>query len=98
MVEESILLTFDDPRVKELNFRPYRSTVERVMKRFLPAPEESQETTLMTPWGEVLTLSAGDYLIGEIQAPDDRWPVKKEIFESTYIITRPGFCAKKAVT
>ena len=51
-----------------------------------------------TPWGESLTAKAGDYLVCEMNNPDDRWPVDVEVFEKSYEIVKPGVCVKKALT
>ena len=51
-----------------------------------------------TSWGENLTATPGDYLVGPIDAPDDYWPVDAEIFEKTYEIIGPGICVKTAIT
>lgn len=98
-MSKNILLKSNDPILKQLNFKPYRSTVERRVERFLPPPSAPQSIEIKTPWGEFLTISAGDYLVSEMDSnPDDRWPVKANIFEETYIQTRPGHCVKRALT
>lgn len=51
-----------------------------------------------TPWGELLKVEAGDYLVSEINAPDDTWPVEEEIFAQSYRMTSPGRCVKSALT
>lgn len=94
-----ILITPKDPIIKTLGFKAYRSIVERRVERFMPATNEPQDIEIETPWGESLTANAGDYLISELDAPaQDRWPVEPGIFEATYMITRPGFCVKNALT
>lgn len=98
-MSETILLKSDDPIIKTLDFRPYRSIVERRAERFLPPPDDPQNIEILTPWGEYLTVNAGDYLVSELDgSPNDRWPVEASIFEATYIETRPGYCVKSAVT
>ena len=98
-MSETTLLKSDDPIIKTLDFRPYRSIVERRVERFLPQPDEPQNIEILTPWGEYLTANAGDYLVSELDgSPNDRWPVEASIFEATYIETRPGYCVKSAVT
>lgn len=97
-MSEPIIITSDNPVLQELNFKAYRSGVERHVQRFTPAADEPQEKEFLTPWGEYLTAQAGDYLVSEMSAPEDVWPVKPDIFESTYIIMRPGVCIKKALT
>jgi hypothetical protein len=91
-------LTSLNPILERLNFRPYQSTVERHFERFLPVPGEPKEKEIATPWGESLTAKAGDYLVSEMDNPDDSWPVDAEVFEKSYEIVRPGVCKKKAVT
>ena len=51
-----------------------------------------------TPWGTQLTARKGDFLVSEVETPYDYWPVDAVIFEESYVITRPGYCAKKAIT
>ena len=98
-MNEPILLKSNDPVIKTLDFKPYRSIVERRVKRFLPPLGEPQDIEIMTPWGEYLTVNAGDYIVSELDAPpEDRWPVESSIFEETYIETRPGYCVKRALT
>jgi hypothetical protein len=98
MMKEPIELTTLDPIIDKLNFKPYKSTVERRFERFLPEPGEPAEKEIPTPWGESLTATTGDYLVSEMDSPGDRWPVEAEIFENSYEIIRPGVCVKRAVT
>ena len=91
-------LTALDPIIERLNFKSYKSTVERRFERFSPGPGEPDRKEIPTPWGESLTATAGDYLVSEMDSPDDRWPVEAEIFEKSYEIVRPGVCVKTAVT
>ena len=97
-MRESIVITSDDPVIETLDFKPFRNNVERRVIPFFPNPEESQTLDVKTPWGAVLTAKKGDFLISEIDAPSDYWPIAPDIFEGSYIITRPGYCAKSAVT
>ena len=97
-MSEPIVITFDDPILKSLNFKPYRSKVERRVIPFLPNPGDPQTLDVKTPWGAVLTAKRGDFLVSEVDAPDDYWPIDPVIFEDSYIITRPGYCAKNAIT
>jgi len=97
-MENLIVLRSDDPLVLGLPFKPYRNCVERRVECYDPLPGEPLTKQIMTPWGEELTLKAGDYLVSEIDSPEDAWPVDSDIFDETYIITREGFCAKKALT
>ena len=99
MPEEAVVIKPTDPILNELDFKPYRSTVERRVERFLPIQGEPQAIEIKTPWGGFLTANAGDYLVSEMDTPpDDRWPVEAAIFEKTYVMTRPGHCAKRALT
>lgn len=92
------VLTVNDPILDRLKFKPYRSIVERRFERFLPKPSEPDRMEIPTPWGESLTATPGDYLVSEMDSPNDRWPVEAEIFENSYEIVRPGVCIKRAVT
>jgi len=51
-----------------------------------------------TPWGTQLTARKGDFLVSEIETPDDYWPIDPVIFVESYVLVRPGYCVKKAVT
>lgn len=92
------VITSTDPILSKLNFKPYRSKVERRVVPFLPGPREPQTMEINTPWGTQLTARKGDFLVSEVDKPYDYWPVDPVIFEESYIITRPGYCAKKAIT
>ena len=93
-----LTLTSWDPIIEELKFKPYRSNVERRVEPYLPGPNEPDSIRIKTPWGEELIARAGDFLVSELDKPEDKWPVKSDIFEATYIITRPGYCVKNALT
>lgn len=93
-----IELTSLHPILEQLKFKPYQSTVERRFERFLPGPGKPDRKEIATPWGESLTAKAGDYLVSEMDNPDDRWPVDAEVFENSYEIVKPGVCKKKALT
>jgi len=93
-----IVITSDDPILQSLNFRPYRSKVERRVIPFFPSSEEHQTMDVKTPWGAILTAKKGDFLVSEVDAPNDYWPIDPVIFEESYILTRPGYCTKNAVT
>jgi len=95
---QPFVLTINDPIIGRLNFKAYQSTVERRFERFNPGPGEPTRKEIPTPWGESLTAKAGDYLVSEMDSPDDRWPVDAEVFENSYEIVRRGVCVKKAVT
>jgi len=98
IMSKPLLITSDDPILETLNFKPYRSNVERRVVPFLPAPDEPQSMEIDTPWGVQLTARKGDFLISEIETPDDYWPINPLIFEDSYVIIRPGYCIKKAIT
>lgn len=97
-MKKPIVITSDDPVLETLNFKPYRSKVERRVIPFFPDPGEPQVLDVKTPWGAVLTAKKGDFLVSEIDTPNDFWPINPVIFEESYILTRPGYCAKNAVT
>lgn len=97
-MSKPIVITSDDPILDSLKFKPYRSKVERRVIPFLPKPENPQTLDVKTPWGAVLTAKKGDFLVSEMDTPHDYWPIDPVIFEESYIITRPGYCAKNAVT
>ena len=97
-MDNLIVITSDDPILQTLNFKPYRSKVERRVIPFMPAPDEPQTMDIKTPWGAVLTAKSGDFLISEVDAPNDFWPIDAVIFEESYVLIRPGYCVKKAVT
>jgi len=97
-MNEPLLITSNDAILAELNFKPYRSKVERRVVPFLPAPDEPQTMEINTPWGTQLTAHKGDFLISEVAAPNDFWAIDAGIFEESYVIIRPGYCVKKAVT
>jgi len=97
-IDNTLVITSDDPILQTLNFKPYRSKVERRVIPFMPAPSEAQFMDIETPWGAVLTAKSGDFLISEIDKPNDFWPIDAVIFEESYVLIRPGYCIKKAVT
>ena len=98
VMSKPIVITSDDPVLHTLNFKPYRSKVERRVIPFMPAPIEIQVMDIKTPWGAVLTATSGDFLISELEKPNDFWPIDAAIFEESYMLIRPGYCIKKAVT
>jgi hypothetical protein len=93
-----IVISSDDSILRTLNFKPYRSTVERRVIPFLPPPGEPQSMEVSTPWGAQLTAKFGDFLVSEVDTPSDYWPIDPVIFEESYVIIRPGYCVKKALT
>ena len=97
-MSDPLIISSSDPILSTLNFKPYRSKVERRVVPFLPGPDEPQSMEINTPWGGQLTARKGDFLVSEISTPNDFWSIDPVIFEESYIITRPGFCVKRAVT
>ena len=95
---EPLTITSSDSILGKLHFKPYRSKVERRVVPFFPAPHEPQSMEINTPWGSQLTAHKGDFLISEVETPDDYWPIDPVIFEESYVIIRPGYCIKKAIT
>lgn len=95
-MSDPISIKAGDPRLNSLHFKPYRSIAERRVITFTPEPDQTQTMQIVTPWGETLTAHAGDLLISEVKTPEDYWPVRADIFDESYIITRPGFCIKRA--
>jgi hypothetical protein len=97
-MNDPLVLTSSDPVLSTLHFKPFRSKVERRVVPFLPGPDEPQSIEINTPWGGQLTAHKGDFLVSEVATPNDFWAIDPVIFEESYIITRPGFCMKKAIT
>lgn len=93
-----LVIASNDPVLDSLKFKPYRSTLERRAAPFLPGPDEPQTLEIDTPWGVQVTAKYGDILVSEVETPNDYWPIDPIIFEETYVVTRPGFCIKKAIT
>ena len=98
LMNEPIVVTASDALLNTLSFKPFRSKVERRVIPFMPLPNEPQSMEIKTPWGTVLTASSGDLLISEMETPNDFWPIKPEIFEASYVLIRPGYCIKRAIT
>jgi hypothetical protein len=97
-MKEPVVLMPDDPVIKSLNFKPYRSMVKRRVEPFIPKNGQPQTMDISTPWGSKLTAKSGDLLVSELDKPDDIWPVDASIFDETYIIISAGICIKRAVT
>jgi hypothetical protein len=95
---DPIILTSDSPILDKLKFKPFRSTVVRRVKSFLPSPEESQTLDITTPWGATLTAKRGDKLLSELDSPNDIWPVDGAIFDESYMMVERGYCIKSSVT
>ena len=66
-------LTAHDPIIDKLNFKSYKSTVERRFERFTPEPGEPDEKEIPTPWGESLTATAVKWIT---QTTVGRWRLK----------------------
>jgi hypothetical protein len=98
VTSEPLTLTSRDAILENLDFKPYRSKVERRVVPFFPSPDEPQTMEITTPWGAQLTARKGDFLVSEVETPDDYWPIDPVIFEESYVIIRPGYCVKKAIT
>jgi hypothetical protein len=97
-MSDPLILTSQDPILSAVNFKAYRSKVERRVVPFLPGPDEPQTLEINTPWGSHLIARKGDLLISEVTTPHDFWSIDPVIFDESYVITRPGYCAKKAIT
>lgn len=97
-MKEPVILMSESPVLNTLNFKPFRSMLQRNVVAFLPRDEEPQSIQVKTPWGTLLTAKKGDFLVSELDAPNDVWPVNPEIFDQSYMITEPGHCIKRAVT
>jgi hypothetical protein len=97
-MNDPILITSNDPVLSSLQFKPYRSKVERRVIPFVPPPDRPQIMEVNTPWGQQLTAKRGDFLVSEVDQPHDFWPVDPIIFDDSYILVRPGICVKKAIT
>jgi hypothetical protein len=95
---EPLVITSSDSILGRLDFKPYRSKVQRRVVPFFPRSDEPQTMEINTPWGTKLTARKGDFLISEIETPDDYWAIDPVIFEESYVMIRPGYCVKKAVT
>ena len=97
-MSDPLVIKSTDPFLSKLNFTRYHSIVERRVLPFFPAPGEPQTLDVDTPWGAKLTARSGDFLASEVNTPTDYWPVDPVIFEESYVIIRPGYGLKKAVT
>jgi len=97
-MKEPVVLKSDDPILRTMNFKPYRNRVQRRVEMFSPRDNEPQTKDVTTPWGAVLTAKKGDFIISELDAPDDKWPVNAEIFDVSYMIIGPELCVKRAIT
>ena len=97
-MSDPIVITSDDSILSTLDFKPYRSKVGWRVIPFLPPAGEPQSVEITTTWGSQLIAKRGDFLISELETPHDFWPIAPFIFEESYVIIRPGYCVKKALT
>jgi len=97
-MSEPLVITSNDSLLERVNFTPYRSKVERRVVPYFPDPGDPQTLDINTPWGTQLTAKKGDFLVSEMDTPNDYWPIDPEIFEESYMIIKPGYCVKSAVT
>lgn len=98
LVSDPFVLMSDDPILQKLKFRGFRNSMLRKVMSFSPEPGQPQTMEVKTPWGSMLTAKSGDKLISELDKPEDFWPVDSKIFDETYMIIKPGFCIKRAIT
>ena len=80
----------DDPILKKVKFKIYSYKDKRVARQFNPDPDEPQTQELKTSWGDTLTLKRGDYLVSDVNNPENAWPVEREVFERSHQETMPG--------
>jgi hypothetical protein len=97
-MKEPLVLMPDDPILNSLNFKPYRNVTLRRAVPYLPEDGQPQSMEVSTPWGSKLNVKKGDFLVSELDKPNDVWPIDPRIFDETYQITAPGVCIKRAVT
>jgi hypothetical protein len=97
-MKDPIILMSDDPILNSLNFKPYRNVTLRRAVPFIPEDDQPQTMVVNTPWGSKLTAKKGDFLVSELDKPDDIWPIDARIFDETYLVTAPEICVKRAVT
>ena len=97
-MSEPFVVKSDDPILSALNFKPYRNMSMRKAKQFMPKENEPQTLDINVPWGGKLTATRGDYLVSEINAPNDYWPVAQNIFDETYLMIGQELCVKRAIT
>lgn len=96
-MSQPIEIRATDTALQKLKFKQYRYRQERQAFQFMPKDGEPSTMSIQTPWGAELIADSGDYIVNEIGTPDNRWPVKKDIFEETYIETRTGIYIKRAL-
>lgn len=89
-------LKASDPIINSLVFKTYRYTNKRQAEQFLPDADQSQTIHIETGWGGVLTGSSGDYIVWELDNPEERWVVENEIFLASYTEIETGIFVKNA--
>lgn len=97
-MKEPIILMSDSPILNTLKFKPFRSMMQRRVIPFLPREGQPQIMEVKTPWGTTLVAKRGDFLVSELNSPNDIWPVNPEIFDESYMLIEPGICIKRALT
>lgn len=97
-MKEPISIAANDPVLNELKFLPYRNMAQRKVVPFLPDENEPQTIEVNTPWGAKLTAKKGDFIVSELDKPNDVWPVDADIFDETYMMIGPNRCIKRAIT
>lgn len=90
-------LRAEDNFLKHIPFKPYRYSTEREAIQFIPPNGAPKIIKIATPWGAELEVEVGDYIVNDVGSPDNRWPVKKDIFEETYMELRTGIYIKRAL-
>ena len=95
-MSQPIDIRAQDSILRQLDFKVYRYNQERQAVQFSPNAGEPQTMIILTPWGAELVVEKGDYIVNEIDSPDNRWPIQQDIFESTYTEIRPGYYIKRA--
>jgi len=89
-------LRASDPIIDTLTFQTYRYTNKRKAEQFLPAANQPQTIQVKTRWGGVLNGKRGDYLVWEINDPEERWVVDEAIFWESYLEIEAGIFVKSA--
>lgn len=85
-----------DPIIKKLAFKPYRYKTKRQAEQFLPSADQPQIIRVTTRWGGVLTGKCGDFLVSELDDPEEQWVVEEEIFLASYQEVEIGVFVKTA--
>ncbi len=95
-MRQPIDIRSQDNILQKLQFKTYRYKQERKAVQFLPPSDEPQSMIILTPWGAELVAQKGDYIVSELDSPDNRWPVQQDIFEASYLEIRAGYFIKRA--